>query len=75
MNVARTSAVRAVRDGLPILGMEQEVMEAVADSDVVLLCGETGCGKTTQVGTEITEVSYTPIRTSNDLAGMVRFMI
>jgi ATP-dependent RNA helicase DHX37/DHR1 len=39
----------AAREGLPILGMEQEVMEAVAGADVVLLCGETGCGKTTQV--------------------------
>ena len=37
------------REGLPILGMEQEVMEAVTERDVVLLCGETGCGKTTQV--------------------------
>ena len=36
------------RSGLPILGMEQEVMEAVAENDVILLCGETGSGKTTQ---------------------------
>ena len=51
VHVARTAAVTAVREGLPILGMEQEVMEAVSASDVVLLCGETGCGKTKQVGT------------------------
>lgn len=36
--------------GLPIVGMEQEVMEAVTAHDIVLLCGETGCGKTTQAG-------------------------
>ena len=48
VHVARTPAVEAAREGLPIVGMEQEVMEAVNGSDVVLLCGETGCGKTTQ---------------------------
>ena len=49
VHVVRKPAVQEAREGLPILGMEQEVMEAVAASDVVLLCGETGCGKTTQV--------------------------
>ena len=48
VHVARTPEVRAAREGLPVVGMEQEVMEAVNGSDVVLLCGETGCGKTTQ---------------------------
>ena len=30
------------------MGMEQEIVEAVQQHDVVVLCGETGCGKTTQ---------------------------
>ena len=51
VRVARTAAIEAAREGLPIVGMEQEVMEAVNGSDVVLLCGETGCGKTTQAST------------------------
>jgi len=49
VHVARTQAMQDARSGLPILGMEQEIMEAVADNDVILLCGETGSGKTTQV--------------------------
>ncbi len=48
--VVRPPEMEEARGKLPIVGMEQEVMEAVARQDVVVLCGETGCGKTTQVG-------------------------
>ena len=41
--------VKEARQGLPIIGMEQEIVELVNENDVVVLCGETGCGKTTQV--------------------------
>ena len=46
---ARTEAIEKIRYELPILGMEQEIMEAITEHDVVVLSGETGCGKTTQV--------------------------
>ena len=49
VRVVRLAAIEEARSGLPIIGMEQEVMEAVAEHDVILLCGETGSGKTTQV--------------------------
>ena len=49
VHVERRAEIEAVRSGLPITGMEQEVMEALPHNDVVVLCGETGCGKTTQV--------------------------
>ena len=49
-HVQRRPDIEAVRVELPITGMEQEMMESVLQNDVVVLCGETGCGKTTQVG-------------------------
>lgn len=48
-HVQRRPDIEAVRSELPISGMEQEVMECILENDVVVLCGETGCGKTTQV--------------------------
>ena len=47
--VSRDPEIQAVRMKLPMCGMEQEFMEAVNQNDVVIVCGETGSGKTTQV--------------------------
>lgn len=45
----RSDEIQKARLELPILSMEQEIMEAILQNDVVVLSGETGCGKTTQV--------------------------
>jgi ATP-dependent RNA helicase DHX37/DHR1 len=34
---------------LPVCSMEQEIVEEISMHDVVILCGETGSGKSTQV--------------------------
>ena len=47
--VSRDPEIQAVRMKLPMCGMEQEFMEALNHNDVVIVCGETGSGKTTQV--------------------------
>ena len=45
----RTAEIQAGREKLPILAEEQPIMEAIRENDVVILVGETGSGKTTQV--------------------------
>lgn len=37
---------------------EQRIMEAVIENDVVIICGETGSGKTTQVPQFLYEAGY-----------------
>lgn len=43
---------------LPILSEEQYVMETINDNDIVIICGETGSGKTTQVPQFLYEAGY-----------------
>lgn len=47
--ISRPEDVVKGRENLPIVMMEQEIIEAISENDVVIVCGETGCGKTTQV--------------------------
>lgn len=47
--VHRTSETQAGRMKLPIIAEEQSIVEAIHDHPVVILAGETGSGKTTQV--------------------------
>ena len=41
--------LKSFREGLPAFQRREEVLELIASNQVVLLSGETGCGKTTQV--------------------------
>ncbi|XP_058014476.1 probable ATP-dependent RNA helicase DHX37 [Ahaetulla prasina] len=56
--VDRSPEIQEARLKLPILGEEQVVMEAVRENPVVIICGETGCGKTTQVPQFLYEAGY-----------------
>ena len=49
VTVNRKPEIVAIRSQLPVCAMEQEIMEAINYHDVVIICGETGSGKTTQV--------------------------
>ena len=57
-HVCRKADVERCRSELPILGYEQEIMEMVAARDIVVICGQTGCGKTTQVPQFLYEAGY-----------------
>ncbi|GMM53658.1 ATP-dependent RNA helicase [Maudiozyma humilis] len=49
VKVNRSEEIQASRLQLPVYGEEHNIMEAIHHNDVVIICGETGSGKTTQV--------------------------
>uniref|UniRef100_A0A8C6R3U9 DEAH-box helicase 37 n=1 Tax=Nannospalax galili TaxID=1026970 RepID=A0A8C6R3U9_NANGA len=56
--VNRTPEMQEERLKLPILAEEQAIMEAVSENPIVIVCGETGSGKTTQVPQFLYEAGY-----------------
>lgn len=57
--VDRDPAIQTARLSLPIVSEESLIMEKIAENDVVIICGATGCGKTTQVPQFLYEAGYT----------------
>ncbi|KAJ2719486.1 putative ATP-dependent RNA helicase DHR1 [Coemansia sp. Benny D115] len=58
INVERPEAIQKQRAKLPVYAEEQQIMEAITDNPVVVLSGETGSGKTTQVPQFLFEAGY-----------------
>ncbi|XP_061673457.1 probable ATP-dependent RNA helicase DHX37 [Syngnathoides biaculeatus] len=56
--VDRLPQIQEARLKLPVLAEEQVIMEAVRENPCVVLCGETGSGKTTQVPQFLYEAGY-----------------
>ncbi|XP_047448704.1 probable ATP-dependent RNA helicase DHX37 [Mugil cephalus] len=56
--VDRSPKIQEARLKLPVLGEEQVIMEAVRENPCVVICGETGSGKTTQVPQFLYEAGY-----------------
>ncbi|KAL3689516.1 hypothetical protein R1sor_015825 [Riccia sorocarpa] len=70
VHVKRPEDVEKGRQNLPIVMMEQEIMEAIHENAAVIVCGETGCGKTTQVPQFLYEAGYGS-GLSNERGGMI----
>ena len=47
--VAQSAPCARLREALPVYGYKQELLDAIRNNQVVVIEGETGCGKTTQV--------------------------
>ncbi|KAG1691161.1 hypothetical protein DVH05_027236 [Phytophthora capsici] len=58
VTLSRKPEIQLARMQLPVCSSEQEIMEAITDNDVIILCGETGSGKTTQVPQFLYEAGY-----------------
>lgn len=58
VHVERTKEIQAARLKLPILSEEQVIMETINENSIIILTGETGSGKTTQVPQFLYEAGY-----------------
>ncbi|KAH7152183.1 P-loop containing nucleoside triphosphate hydrolase protein [Dactylonectria estremocensis] len=58
VTVARTPEVQEERLKLPVVSEEQRIMEAIHSHDIVVICGSTGSGKTTQIPQFLYEAGY-----------------
>ncbi|KAK3913986.1 putative ATP-dependent RNA helicase kurz [Frankliniella fusca] len=56
--VNRKPEIQEARLKLPVIAEEQAIMEAIAENPVVIIAGETGSGKTTQVPQFLFEAGY-----------------
>jgi ATP-dependent RNA helicase DHX37/DHR1 len=56
--IHRTEAIEKQRTKLPAVMMEQEIVEAVKENHVVIISGDTGCGKSTQVPQFLYEAGF-----------------
>ncbi|EEY59873.1 ATP-dependent RNA helicase, putative [Phytophthora infestans T30-4] len=58
VTLSRKPEIQMARMQLPVCSSEQEIMESITENDVIILCGETGSGKTTQVPQFLYEAGY-----------------
>lgn len=58
VHVDRREEIKESRSKLPIITEEQVIMEKISENDIVIISGETGSGKTTQLPQFLYEAGY-----------------
>ncbi|KHO00282.1 DEAH-box RNA helicase [Metarhizium album ARSEF 1941] len=58
VTVTRSPEIQEARMKLPVVSEEQRLMEAIHNNDIVVICGATGSGKTTQIPQFLYEAGY-----------------
>ncbi|KAJ5896036.1 ATP-dependent RNA helicase DHR1 [Penicillium subrubescens] len=56
--VERSEEIQTARLGLPVVGEEQKIMEAIYNNSVIVIWGATGSGKTTQLPQFLFEAGF-----------------
>ena len=70
VTVNRTDLIKKQRENLPVFKEEHTIMEAIHHNDIVIICGETGSGKTTQLPQFLYENGYGS-KDNEDFSGMI----
>eukprot|EP00954_Amorphochlora_amoebiformis_P019370 1332178-Amorphochlora_amoeboformis.AAC.2 len=57
--IITNKSIKEQREGLPIFKLRNQLLQAIADNQVLVVIGETGSGKTTQMTQYLAEAGYT----------------
>ncbi|KAI9683208.1 MAG: putative ATP-dependent RNA helicase DHR1 [Trizodia sp. TS-e1964] len=73
VSIERPPEIQLARLGLPVVAEEQKIMEAINNHSVVIICGETGSGKTTQIPQFLFEAGFgSPNSTTPGMIGITQ---
>lgn len=70
--VKRDPLIDEMRSKLPAVLTEQEIVDSIRSNDFSIVCGDTGCGKSTQVPQFLYEASFTEGENSGLLIGVTQ---